>query len=94
MYLHPTLCITPERLPLGVTDAWIWLRELTKSADQATLDIKESYRWIEGYERVAEMAHRCPEKRLVYMGDRESDFYDLLRQAQQLDFPADVLLRG
>ena len=94
MYLHPTLCITPERLPLGITDAWMWSRGLTKSADQANPDVKESHRWIEGYERVAEMAQRCPGQRLVYLGDRESDFYDLLRRAQQLDYPADFVLRA
>ncbi len=26
MYCHPTLCITPERIPLGVSDAWMWFR--------------------------------------------------------------------
>ena len=94
MYLHPTLCITPERLPLGITDAWMWSRGLTKAADQANPDVKESRRWIEGYERIADMAQRCPEKRLVYIGDRESDFYELLKRAQQLDYPADLLLRA
>ena len=24
MYLHPTYAVTPEREPLGVTDAWMW----------------------------------------------------------------------
>ncbi len=32
---------------------------------------KESTRWIEGYERVAEMAARVPSSRLVYVADRE-----------------------
>jgi hypothetical protein len=27
MYLHPTYAVTPERLPLGVIDAWMWARE-------------------------------------------------------------------
>ena len=27
MYLHPTYVVTPEREPLGVTDAWMWARE-------------------------------------------------------------------
>lgn len=94
MYLHPTLCITPDRLPLGVTDSWMWSRGLNKAADQANPDVNESCRWVEGYERVAEMAARCPEQRLVYVADRESDFYDLLRRAQQLDYPADLLLRA
>lgn len=94
MYLHPTLCVTPERLPLGITDSWMWSRGLSKAADQANPSVKESCRWIEGYERVAEMAERCPQQRLIYVGDRESDFYDLLKRAQQLDYPADLLLRA
>jgi hypothetical protein len=94
MYLHPTLCITPERLPLGITDAWMWARGLSKAADQANPSLKESRRWIEGYERVADMAQRCPAQRFIYLGDRESDFYDLLKRAQQLDYPADLVLRA
>jgi hypothetical protein len=94
MYLHPTLCITPERLPLGITDTWMWSRGLSKAADRANPCIKESRRWIEGYERVAELAARCPEQRLVYTADRESDFYDLLKRAQDLDYPADLLIRA
>ena len=94
MYLHPTLCITPERLPLGITDTWMWSRGLSKAADQANPSIKESRRWIEGYERVAELAARCPGHRLIYTGDRESDFYDLLKRAQALDYPADLLIRA
>ncbi len=94
MYLHPTLCITPERLPLGITDAWMWARGLSKAADQANPSLKESRRWIEGYERIAEMAQRCPAQRFIYLGDRESDFYDLLKRAQQLDYPADLVLRA
>lgn len=27
MYMHPTYAVTPERLPLGVLDAWMWARE-------------------------------------------------------------------
>ena len=27
MYLHPTYVVTPEREPLGITDAWMWARE-------------------------------------------------------------------
>jgi len=26
MYLHPAFCITPDRIPLGISDAWMWLR--------------------------------------------------------------------
>ena len=27
MYLHPTYAVTPDRLPLGIVDAWMWARE-------------------------------------------------------------------
>ena len=65
MYLHPTLCLTPERIPLGVTDAWMWARGKTKKADKQAPAIKESIRWVEGYERVGEMAASLPGQRLV-----------------------------
>ena len=42
MYLHPTLCITPDRIPLGISDAWMWSRGKTKVEDQANPIIKES----------------------------------------------------
>jgi hypothetical protein len=33
MYLHPTLCMMPERIPLGISDAWMWSRGKTKQED-------------------------------------------------------------
>ena len=27
LHLHPTLMVTPERVPLGVFDAWLWARD-------------------------------------------------------------------
>ena len=94
MYLHPTLCVTPERLPLGISDTWQWARGLSKKEDQKSPAIKESLRWIEGYERVAEMALRCPEQRLVYVADREGDMLDLMKKAHTLNHPADWLIRA
>lgn len=69
--------VTPDREPLGVTDAWMWARE-AKGADGERPGILESQRWIEGYERVAEMAAGMPESRLVYVADREADLVGLM----------------
>ncbi|XYI40320.1 hypothetical protein DAMDJJ_19515 [Cupriavidus necator] len=52
---------------------------------------KESLRWIEGYERIAEMAAELPGTRLVYVADREANLMALLLRAQELDTPADWL---
>lgn len=64
MYLHPTYAISASREPLGVLDAWMWARE-PKAADGKRSGIKESMRWIEGYERVAERAQELPQVRQV-----------------------------
>jgi hypothetical protein len=81
LYLHPTLAVTPERVPLGVLDAWFWAREpgsLGQDKDpHRPIDEKESIRWREGYQRVCELQARVPETRLVYTADREADIYEL-----------------
>jgi len=93
MYVHPTYAVSTSREPLGVLDAWMWARE-PKDADGRRPGIKESLRWVEGYERLAEMAPQLPETRLVYLADREADLMDLMRRAGELGTPVDWLLRA
>jgi hypothetical protein len=93
MYLHPTYVVTPEREPLGVTDAWMWARE-PKAADGTRPGICESLRWSEGYARIAEMAATMPTTRLVYIADREADIVALMQRAHALGTPADWLIRS
>ncbi|WP_232444632.1 IS4 family transposase, partial [Burkholderia ubonensis] len=93
MYLHPTYAVTTEREPLGVLDAWMWTRE-ERGADGERPGQKESARWVEGYERVAEMAPDMPDTRLVYVADREADMVELTRRADELGTPADWLVRA
>ena len=64
MSLHPTDAVTPDRKPLGLTDAWRWARE-PKGDDGKRPGLRESLRWREGYERMAETALTMPETRLV-----------------------------
>lgn len=89
LYLHPTLLVTPQGQALGVTDAWMWAR-----APRGEASVKESERWTEGYQRVAEMASENPGTRFVYVADRESDLRELMNEAARQDYPADFLLRA
>lgn len=89
LYLHPTYAITPAREPLSVLDAWIWARNTDGLRD----GVKESTRWIEGYERVAERASALPQTRQVYIADREADILALLIKARDLGHAADYLIR-
>ena len=80
LYLHPTLAVTPERLPLGLLDSWSWTRPFEDA--QA-----ESIRWLEGYQRVCETQHYLWEQafdtRLIYVADREADVFDLYAEHDQ-----------
>ena len=93
MYLHPTYAVTPQREPLGVLDAWMWAREL-RDESGVRGGLKESTRWIEGYERIADMAADMPATRLVYVADREADLMPMMLRAHTLGNPADWLVRA
>lgn len=93
MYMHPTYAVTPQREPLGILDCWMWARE-KKDATGKRGGPKESLRWIEGYDRVAELAPQLPATRLVYVADREADMLPLMTHAQALGSPADWLVRA
>ncbi len=92
MLLHATYAVSPQRVPLGVLDAWMWARE-AKQSDGTRAGLLESTRWVEGYERLAELAAELPGTRLVCVGDRESDLLALLVRARDLGHAADYLLR-
>ncbi len=98
LYLHPTLALTPDRLCLGLLDAHTWTREpgsLGQDKDPGrTLEEKESVRWVDGYQRVNELAERLPDTRLTYVADREADIYDLFVEAPCPETAADWLVRA
>lgn len=93
MYLHPTYAVTPSREPLGLLDAWMWSRE-PKDSDGQRSEPLESLRWIEGDERLSELAPHLPTTRLVYVADREADILALMQRAHALGTPVDWLLRS
>jgi hypothetical protein len=93
MYVHPTYAVSLSREPLGVLDAWMWAREPKDETGQRE-GIRESLRWTEGYQRVADYAEELPSTRLVYVADRESDLLELIKTACDLGHPADWLIRS
>lgn len=94
MYVHPTYAVSTSREPLGVLDAWMWAREFKDQDGKRPPGIKESMRWIEGYERLAELAPQLPTTRLVYVADREADIVALMVRARDLGTPVDWLVRS
>jgi hypothetical protein len=90
--MHSSLVLTPEGLPLGFSSKKFWNRDKFKgvkkiyrkqNATRIPIDQKESYRWLEGVHATNQLlgdAHR-----LVHIGDREADIYDLFHLAEQED---------
>jgi hypothetical protein len=97
LILHDTLAFTPEGTPLGVLDAQCWARDpqqAGKSAKRKALPIeqKESAKWLRSFQRVAALQALCPNTRLVSVGDREADIYELF--AQHTPQGPDLLIRA
>lgn len=86
-------CINPSVLAHTDALAAAFARREPKNADGVRDDVKESTRWIEGYERVAERASALPQTRQVYVADREADILALLIKARDLGHAADYLIR-
>ena len=77
LHVHAAMAFSEGRRPLGVSGLEVWSRALEKPPGE---DEKESRRWFRGLEQGYELASACPDRRIVVVGDRESDIFDLFRQ--------------
>jgi len=92
MYLHSAIAVTPEKICLGVVSYKRWHREnlqrlskrdRTRKNYLSPLEAKESYRWLENYRQVDEIAQQLPTTMVVSMADREGDIYDIYKEANE-----------
>ena len=88
IYLHPTYAVRPVRELHVILDACMWTRAPGDDSGVRP-GSKESEHSIEGFARVAALAERLPETRLVCVADRESDMVALMVPARELDKAAD-----
>jgi Transposase DNA-binding/Transposase Tn5 dimerisation domain len=88
LFLHSTLLVTPERVPLGLLGLQYGKRSAAQLGQAKTrrarpIADKESYKWLQSLELVAEAQAQLPQTQLVSVADREADIYDLFLYAQQ-----------
>ena len=81
-FAHTTLAITPERVPLGILAQLVWARDQEQTDKAATrrdrpIEEKESYKWLLSLEASREIQALCENTRIISVGDREADIYDL-----------------
>lgn len=99
-FIHPLLAATPERLPLGIVDCNVWIRgnenrskmSGTVRANQP-IEEKESFRWLQSYQKADLFSQSCLDTQFVYVADRESDILELItegthkkKEGSNLDF--------
>jgi hypothetical protein len=90
MYVHSTLLVTPKRVPLGLIDQQVWVRPAEEyqvehaRRKQLPTEVKESQKWLVSLAASARVQQRLGQTRIINIGDRESDIFDLFRKAEQL----------
>lgn len=87
--MHSSLVLTLEGVPLGFSAKKFWNRDKfkdakslyrKKNATRIPIEEKESYRWLEGV-RNSNLLLGDP-SRLIHIGDREADIYELFHSAE------------
>jgi hypothetical protein len=82
MLVHSTLAFNLAGTPLGLLDVQSWTRAPEDSGKRhlrkvLPFEAKESVRWLRSLEALARVQAQCPRTRLVSVGDREADIYEL-----------------
>lgn len=86
LMVHDTMAFNEAGTPLGLLDVQCWARDpedfgKKKRRHRAPLEEKESYKWLKGFEKVAQAQKQCPDTTFVSVSDRESDIYELFERA-------------
>ena len=89
--MHSSLAMTRDGLPLGLAAVKLWTRAKFKGANAQKKKInptrvpiagKESVRWLENVETATTLL--AEPSRLIHIGDRESDIYELFCKCHDL----------
>jgi hypothetical protein len=99
LVLHSTMAFDEEGTPLGLLDVQCWARDAATfgkrhKRKELPIEEKESFKWLKSFRRVAEVQQRTPGTRLVSVGDRESDIYELFQEAMADPQGPGLLVRG
>jgi hypothetical protein len=88
LLLHDTVAFSEYGTPLGIVDAQCWARDPNdrgkrERRKRLPIEQKESRKWLRSFRKVAEIQKVCPNTKLISIGDRESDIYELFLEATQ-----------
>jgi len=86
LLVHSTMAFNLEGTPLGLLDVQCWARDAAEfgkhhQRKERPTEEKESSKWLKSFRCVAAVQRLTPATRLVSVGDRESDIYELFHEA-------------
>lgn len=87
IFLHTTLAVTPDGVPVGIIGQQIWARDPEQTGSrhrrkQIPVEGKESRKWLDGLRRTEQLL--TEPSQVVMVADREADVYELFALAEQL----------
>ena len=87
VFFHPLLAFDRQGLPLGVAWQKTWTRNkinkkrTPKERDdwhrKTPIEMKESFRWLEGLRAARDVAEVCPQTTCVCIADSDADVYEM-----------------
>jgi hypothetical protein len=92
------MAFSEQGTPLGLLDAQCWARNpqdrgKRERRKRLPIEQKESQKWLRSFRKVAEIQKVCPKTKLISIGDRESDVYDLFLEATRDPHGPGLLVR-
>ena len=91
LFVHAAVAFTQGRRPLGVSGLESWARpEAEPQAERG----KESRRWLRRFDQGRELGRLSAGTRVVVVGDRESDIYELLQWQSRHREEAGLVVRA
>jgi hypothetical protein len=99
MLVHSTLAFNLAGTPLGLVDVQSWTRDPDDFGQkhrryERPFEHKESVRWLRSLQALERLQPRCPNTRLVSVGDREADIYELFVWATEKPGRPALLVRA
>ena len=89
LFLHPSLAVSTDGVPLGVLSAQLWARQpeahgKARKRKRRAFEEKESLKWWTAIEQAEQRVGRP--RILVHVGDRENDVYEVFSRAHQAGY--------
>ena len=96
-FFHSSIAMTPNKLCLGTIGFESWTREnlgVRHERANKSVEEKESYNWLKGYEKANEVAKEAPNTTVVNIMDRAGDIYEILEKVPSEENKAYWIIRS